>query len=136
MINLPTRNGKEIETMDINAYWNAALLQQPEKMQTFFHEDAFINWHNTNEHFTVNEFIKANCEYPGNWAGDIERLEEIGDLIITVVHVYSRNRESSFHVTSCMKIRDTKITSIDEYWGDDGTAPQWRLNKHIGTPIR
>ncbi len=37
---------------------------------------------------------------------DIERLEEIGDLIITVVHVYSRNRESSFHVTSFIKIRD------------------------------
>ncbi len=33
--------------MDINAYWNAALLQQPEEMKVFFHKDAFINWHNT-----------------------------------------------------------------------------------------
>ena len=25
--------------------------------------------------------------------------------------------------------------SIDEYWDDDGKVPQWRLDKHIGTPI-
>lgn len=25
---------------------------------------------------------------------------------------------------------------MDEYWGDDGEAPQWRIDKHIGTEIR
>lgn len=120
--------------MDINAYWKAALSQQPEEMKVFFHKDAFVNWHNTNEHFTVNEFIKANCEYPGDWDGEIERIEKFSDLIITVVHVYSGDRKISCHVTSFIKIKDGKIAFIDEYWGDDGTTPQWRLDKHIGTP--
>ena len=29
-----------------------------------------------------------------------------------------------------------KIIEVDEYWGDDGPAPQWRMNKHIGRPIK
>lgn len=28
-----------------------------------------------------------------------------------------------------------KIVSMDEYWVDDGKAPQWRLKKHIGQAI-
>jgi hypothetical protein len=31
---------------------------------------------------------------------------------------------------------DGKIASVDEYWGDDGAAPQWRQDKHIGTIIK
>ncbi len=121
--------------MDIRDYWRAALAQQPEAMREFFHEDAVINWHNTNERFQVEEFIRANCEYPGSWEGEIERIETSGDLIITVVHVYSSDRTVSCHATSFLKIEDDKIAQIDEYWGDDGSAPQWRLEKKIGTPI-
>ena len=122
--------------MDLKRYWNAVLEQNGEEMRAFFHRDAFVNWHNTNEHFTVEEFIRANCEYPGLWDGEIERVEETGKLVITVVHVFTRDRKLSFHVTSIFNIKDEKIASIDEYWGDDGPAPQWRLDKHIGTPIR
>lgn len=32
--------------------------------------------------------------------------------------------------------KNNKIISVDEYWGDDGDAPQWRLDKHIGSPIK
>lgn len=28
--------------MDINAYWKAALSQQPEEMKVFFHKDALL----------------------------------------------------------------------------------------------
>lgn len=27
------------------------------------------------------------------------------------------------------------IAALDEYGADDGDAPQWRLDKHIGTSI-
>ena len=38
---------------------------------------------------------------------------------------------------SCMTdMVDGKIASVDEYWGDDGPAPQWRQDKHIGTKIK
>lgn len=122
--------------MDLSRYWEAALKQDAKTMREFFHKDAFINWHNTNERFTVEEFIRANCEYPGEWDGKIERIEQIHDLYITVTHVYSSDQKSSFHVTSFIRLENDKIALIDEYWGDDGTAPQWRLDKHIGAPIR
>ena len=28
------------------------------------------------ETITLDEYIKANCEYPGNWNGEIERIED------------------------------------------------------------
>ena len=66
--------------MNLTAYWKAALQQNADEMRKFFHKDAYINWHNTNEHFTVEEFIRANCEYPGSWNGEIERIEQCHDL--------------------------------------------------------
>ena len=122
--------------MDINAYWRCCLHQKAEELKTYFHENAYINWHNTNEHFTVDEFIQANCEYPGKWDGEIQRTEYLKDTVITVVHVFSLDKTISCHVTSFIKFQNDKIISIDEYWGDDGLPPTWRKKKKIGTPIR
>lgn len=121
--------------MDIVKFWESVLKQNREEIRKFFHNDAYVNWHCTNEHFTVEEFIKANCEYPGNWSGEIERIEEIGDLIITVTRVYPIKSTTSFHAVSFIKLKDDKILSVDEYWADDGNAPQWRQELHIGKPI-
>lgn len=121
--------------MDVPGYWKAALKQDASAMRTFFHPDAYVRWHNTNEHFTVEEFIQANCEYPDKWDGEIEIVEQMENLIITAVHVFAVKKPLSFHATSFIRLKDGKIISIDEYWGDDGPAPQWRLDKHIGRPI-
>jgi len=121
--------------MDIRAYWNAAAGQDAEKLREFFKDTAYINWHCTNEHFTVEEFIRANCEYPGRWEVELERTEQAEDLIITAARVFSSDG-LSFHAVSFMKLEGGKIASIDEYWGDDGPAPQWRLDKHIGMAIK
>lgn len=121
--------------MNINEFWDAVLNQDAEKLKTFFKDTAYINWHCTNEHFTVNEYIRANCDYPGIWDGKIERIEKVGNLIITVLNVFSINKEISFHVVSFIEIEDNKIIAMNEYWGDDGIAPQWRLNKNIGKTI-
>lgn len=121
--------------MDIYQFWNAVISQDAEKMKHFFDGTAYVNWHCTNEHFTVMEYIRANCEYPGDWDGTVERIEEVGNMIITVVNVYSADKELSFHVVSFIKIENNKIIAMDEYWGDDGIAPQWRLEKNIGTAI-
>lgn len=121
--------------MDIKEFWNAVLKQDAEKLRTFFHDSAYVNWHCTNEHFTVSEYIIANCEYPGDWDGTIERIETVGNLIITAVKVFPVTKEVSFHVVSFMEIENDKIIAMNEYWGDDGSAPQWRLDKHIGTTI-
>ncbi|EIK81944.1 hypothetical protein CGSMWGv1400E_01445 [Gardnerella vaginalis 1400E] len=38
---------------------------------------AVIRWHCTNEKFSAQEYIDVNCNYPGDWDGAIERIEEI-----------------------------------------------------------
>ena len=48
--------------MDIIRYWEVTLKQDEKKMKEYFDVNAYIRWHNTNEHFTVDEFIQANCE--------------------------------------------------------------------------
>ena len=122
--------------MNIQEYWKAVLEQNAEEIKKYFKKDAYINWHNSNENFNVDEFIKANCEYPGEWDGEIERIENINDLIITVTNVFTKDNSKSFHVVSFIRVKYEKIVYIDEYWGDDGLAPQWRLDKHIGKSIK
>ena len=126
---------KDGTQLDLSAYWAAALAQRAEEMAGFFAPGAQVLWPNTNERFTAEEFIRANCEYPGSWNGEIERIETLANLIITAVHVYSYEGDISCHVTSFIKIKAGKIASIDEYWGDDAPAPQWRADMYIGTPI-
>ena len=67
--------------MDIQAFWSAVLQQDADAIRAYFYPNAWVNWHNTNEHFHVEEFIRANCEYPGEWDGEVER-------IVTAVHVH------------------------------------------------
>ena len=62
-------------------------------------------------------------------------VEVIGDLFITVTKVYPQDRSVYFHVVSFIRTANDKITSMDEYWADDGNPPQWRIDKQIGTPI-
>lgn len=122
--------------MDVYKFWKDILEQNADAIRGYFAKNAYINWHCTNEHFNVDEFIVANCEYPGNWDGEVERVEKADDLLITVTHVYPQDRTLSFHVTSFIKVVDDKITAVDEYWADDGTAPEWRLKKRIGKTIK
>lgn len=122
--------------IDIKDYWKTVLKQDAQQMKKYFHSDAYIRWHNTNEEFSVDEFIRANCEYPGNWDGVIERMEMLEHLAITVVHVFTCEHSCSFHVTSFIQMKEDKITAIDEYWGDDGEPPLWRKEKHIGKAIK
>ena len=121
--------------MDIKAFWRAVLAQDESEIRAYFAPDAYVNWHCTNEHFTVDEFITANCEYPGEWDGVVERIDTLGGLTVTVTRVYPKDRSCSFHVTSFLRTENGRIVSLDEYWADDGSAPQWRIDKHIGTPI-
>lgn len=122
--------------MDIYKFWKDVLEQNADAVKAYFDKNAYINWHCTNEHFNVDEFIIANCEYPGNWDGEVERVEKINDLFITVTHVFSEDRTLSFHATSFIKVIDDKIAAVDEYWADDGMAPDWRLDRQIGKAIK
>lgn len=122
--------------MNVKEFWKSVLAQNEKEIRKYFHQEAYINWHCTNEQFNVDEFIIANCEYPGDWEGTVERVEVMNDLIITATLVYPKDRSASFHVTSFIRTVNNRIISMDEYWADDGDAPQWRKDKHIGTSIK
>ncbi len=117
------------------SFLNDVVSQNAEALRTYFCSDACIRWNNTNEQFTLEEYIIANCEYPGSWLGEVERIELMGDLAITVSRVWSPDSGASHHATSFFEFKEDKIAVLSEYWGDDGVAPQWRLDKHIGCPI-
>ena len=97
--------------MNIYDFWKAVLDQNEIEIRKYFQNDAYINWHCTNERFNVDEFIIANCEYPGDWEGSVERVEMLNDLIVTVVNVYPKGRNASFHVTSFIKTKEDKIAA-------------------------
>ena len=121
--------------MDVKEFWIDVLKQNREKLISYFHKDAVIRWHCSNELFTVSEYIKANCEYPGEWEGKIERIEKTENMIITAVRVYSVNKSSSFHVVSFIKTENNLITEMDEYLADDTEVPEWRHKMKIGSKI-
>ena len=120
----------------IKEFWKDIVQQKPDEIRSYFKETAVIRWHNTNEEFTLEEFIRANSEYPRNWDCKVERIEEIEDLIITVTKVFSTDSYISVHATSFLRMEDGKIASMDEYWGDDGETPKWRLDMEIEKRIR
>jgi len=122
--------------MDIKNFLRAVLEQDKEALREYFSPDAYVNWHCTNEHFTVDEYINANCSYPGAWDGEIERIEFSEDSIIIATHVFSKDKSTSFHVVSFIRLENERIRSMDEYWADDGDAPLWRKKLKIGKPIR
>lgn len=121
--------------MNVEAFFQAVWAQDAEALAAFFAPGAYVNWHCTDEHFTVAEYVRANCEYPGQWGGEIERIETFGGLTVIVSRTYTKDKSLSFHAVSFIRVCDGLITAMDEYWGDDGPAPQWRLDKQIGVPI-
>lgn len=120
--------------MDIKEFWNAVVSQDKQKIRGYFDEDACIRWHNSNEQFNLDDFLKANCLYPNKWRCDVEKIVYTDDIIITITRVY--NSDSSHHATSFIKLKNDKIIAVDEYWGEDGEAPDWRKAMNIGAKIK
>ncbi len=68
----------------VREYWREVATQNEAGLRSYFAPHAVINWHNTKEQFSVEEFICANCGYPGKWQGQVERIEVVSDdLVIT-----------------------------------------------------
>ena len=48
-------NSNRPKGINITEFWKYVLEQNAEKIRAFFCRDAYVNWHCTNEHFTVEE---------------------------------------------------------------------------------
>ena len=122
--------------MDIKSFWRDVISQNRAALPSYFNEKAVIRLHCSNEQFTVAEYIEANCEYPNEWDGEIERIEETGDIVVLAGRVFPTDNTASYHVVSFIKLENDLIIEMDEYWADDGEAPAWRKEMKIGRPIR
>jgi hypothetical protein len=112
-----------------DAFLAAVVGQNADALRGFFAENAIILWHNSNEHFTADEYVRANCEYPGEWCGELERIENDSPLVM-IAKVWTG--ASAFRVVSLVELSDDMIIRLDEYWGGIGEAPQWRADMRIG----
>lgn len=119
----------------LTALWAAIAAQDAGAMRSHFDPEAVVCWHCTNEQFTLEEYIRANCEYPGQWRGRVERVEPIPGGAAVCARVWLADGSASFHCAAFYRIVGEKIVRADEYWGDDGPAPAWRRDKRIGVPI-
>lgn len=52
--------------MNIHEFWKAVLVQDENEIRKYFHEDAYVNWHCTNEHFNLDEYILRIANIPEN----------------------------------------------------------------------
>jgi len=107
--------------------------QNATALLNYFTPNAIICWHDSNEQFTAPEYIRANCEYPGEWDGEVQRVEIIDGGLVMVTKI--RSDESSHLITAFVKLDNGKISRLDEYYSDCGEAPDWRKAMNIGRPI-
>ena len=138
-------DGKRIETcrtwaqgkkqdFDPDKFLSHVMAQDASTLESYFTPDAVICWHETNEAFTVAEYIRANCQYPGDWSHSIRRIEAIDGGMVLVYRITAADAPE-FIVTSFIKLDGGKISRMDEYYCMCGSAPAWRQAMNIGKPI-
>lgn len=115
----------------IRALWRAVAAQDAGAMAEFFTGDTEVLWPNTDERFTLAEYLRANCAYPGQWQGEVEEIAPDGGF--SVARVW--DGDSVFRAVSFYRWQGEKICRMVEYWGDVAPAPQWRREMGIGRTI-
>jgi len=108
-----------------------------EAFKGYFTNDAIICWHDSNEQFTLDEFVKANCEYPSVWTCEIERIEKIEKGFAIAAEM--NHPADGFYVKyiSFIELNDNeKVQRLDEYFVAIEEIPQWRRDMNIGRSIR
>lgn len=122
--------------MEIQAFWNAVITQDRDALAAFFTPDAEIRWPCTNERFTLPEYLRANCEYPGRWEGELDRTELTAEGFVLAGRVWPSAGGPVNRVTSFCRLEEGKIRDMEEYWAEDAPPPAWRREMGIGRPIR
>lgn len=65
--------------------WQAIARQDAHELARFFTVDARILWPNSGERFDLPGYLRANCDYPGQWSGQVERIAEDGSYSVARV---------------------------------------------------
>jgi len=107
-----------------------------EAIPQYFAPDAIICWHDSNEQFTFDEFMRANCEYPSTWTCTIERIETIDKGYVIAAQLDHPADGYYVKYVSFVELVDDKIKRLDEYFVWIEEVPDWRKAMNIGKPIQ
>jgi len=122
---------------DPNKFLQDVVSKKAETIRGYFAEGAVICWHDSNEQFTLDEFIKANCEYPSIWRCEIERIEKFEKGFVVAAQM--DHPQDGFYVKYVSFIElnsDEKVQRLDEYFVAIEEIPQWRRDMNVGQPIK
>jgi len=108
-------------------FWSCISQAKFEDLLPLFHEDAAIYLPNTREVFERPvQYVAFNQAYPGRWTASVERMLFSEDSAISITQVSNEDQSCSFFVTSLFELRQGKIQRMEEYWGENGSPPEWR----------
>lgn len=110
--------------------------ENKENLRKYFNENATILWYETNEKFSIDEYLQVNLEYPNEWIGEIKRIENKNDLIIFIGEVKSKDESLCYYCTSFVKMKNNKILLLEEFWTKVASPPNWRKKLNLGTFIK
>jgi len=103
-----------------------------DKAAELMESTAIVRWCNTREIFKSRDnFILANKKYPGRWRIMVEKVLALEEMVISVARVEAEDHSFSLYVTSFFAFRDGRIAEIEEYWGDNGEPPEWRMKEKL-----
>ncbi|MDR1794974.1 MAG: nuclear transport factor 2 family protein [Erysipelotrichaceae bacterium] len=115
-------------------FFEAIVSQNAKALQQYFSGDAEIFWYNTNEVFSLSEYIRANCEYPGKWQGELEVSEFTGTKGLLIYRVF--DEKIACRCVCFLTLKESLIRKMEEYWADITPPPSWRQEMKIGAPIK
>ena len=132
-------NGKRIKTCRVwfaHEFMQNIASKNNERLKNYFAPDAVICWHDSNEQLTVDEFIKANCEFPSVWGVEVERVEHFDKGIVIAAQLNHPEDGYYYKYVSFVEFDNNKIQRLDEYYVAIEEIPEWRKAMNIGRPIR
>ena len=112
-------------TQILTSYWEDQEKKDKEAFLNYFHKEAVIFLHDTNEKLKPNDYMSG--EYDHDWQMAIDRIDQLenGQVVTVTFH---RSPNWIGFITSFFTFKDDKIIELHEYFSpcDDFIVPQWR----------
>ncbi|MCQ4925126.1 nuclear transport factor 2 family protein [Tissierella carlieri] len=116
----------------VKKFWNLMSDGMFDEVGELMEEDAYVWLPNTREVFKGRDkYINFNKKYPGRWIITLDKIFSKNEIVVSAVKVEAEDKSSSFYATSFFTIKDSLISEIAEYWGDNGEPPQWRVEESL-----
>ena len=117
-------------TTFLTSYWEHTAKRNGTALREYFHPEATIYLHDTNEILTVDDLINYN-DGGGDWHTTVDRVDKLenGQVVTITFH---RSKSWIGFVTSFFTLKDNKIIELHEYYAPCDAIPQWRtdLSEH------